>query len=151
MDEFSASDDDNDDDNEEEDDEDEDEDVGNLGDSYLSRIDDDDAVESIFSGSGVYEDEQHMMGSMMEEYDEDADEEDADDENVDEEDADEEFDEEGDDDGEEEVEEETGGLNIPEVPKAQAPSPKIAVHDELAEIITGVQQLEQEKEVPVQE
>ncbi|KAK6859764.1 nuclear elongation and deformation protein 1 [Apiospora arundinis] len=153
MDEFSASD--SDDDEEDAEEDDEDDDVGNLGDSYLSRIDDDDAVESIFSGSGVYEDEQHMVGSMMEEYEEDADDEDVDDEAVEDDEFDgeeAEFDEDGEDDGEEEAEEENNGLDIPKdaKAKAQTPSPKIAVHDDLAEIITGVSQLEQEKEVKVQ-
>ncbi|KAK7962680.1 nuclear elongation and deformation protein 1 [Apiospora aurea] len=143
MDEFSASDDDDEDD-EDADDEDDD-DVGNLGDSYLSRVDDDDAVESIFSGSGVYEDEQHMMGSMMEEYDEDADDEDVDEEDVEGEEEEEEEEDEGEN---EEVEKENSTLNIPDdVKKTRTPSPKVAVQDDLAEIITGVQHLGQEKEV----
>ncbi|KAK8061515.1 Nuclear elongation and deformation protein 1 [Apiospora phragmitis] len=122
MDEFSASDDDDDD----EDADDEDDDVGNLGDSYLSRIDDDDAVESIFSGSGVYEDEQHMMGSMMEEYEEDADDEDVDGEDIEGDDDIEGDEDEGEDvdEDEDEVEEENVGLKIPEDVKAKTPSPQ---------------------------
>ncbi|KAK8121972.1 hypothetical protein PG984_010642 [Apiospora sp. TS-2023a] len=151
MDEFSDSASDDEDDDDDADDEEDDDDVGNLGDSYLSRIDDDDAVESIFSGSGVYEDEQQMMGSMMEEYEED-----ADDEDVEEGDGDgdgEDFEGEEDmdldeDENQEAVEEQDSSLSIPEdKKKARTPSPTIAVQDDLAEIITGVQNLEQEKEV----
>lgn len=78
MDQFSFSEDEDDDEDDAyEEDADEDEDVGNMGDSYLSRGDDEDAAESIFSGSGVYEDEQQMMNSMLQEED-DADDEDDD-------------------------------------------------------------------------
>ncbi|KAK8072037.1 phosphatidate phosphatase PAH1 [Apiospora saccharicola] len=150
MDEFSDSASDDEDDDDDADDEDDDDDGGNLGDSYLSRIDDDDAVESIFSGSGVYEDEQQMMGSMMEEYEEDADDEDVEEGDGDGEDfeGEEEDMDLDDDENQEAVEEQNSGLSIPEdKKKARTPSPTIAVHDDLAEIITGVQNLEQEKEV----
>ncbi|KAI0126601.1 Lipin/Ned1/Smp2-domain-containing protein [Xylariales sp. AK1849] len=117
--------------------EDEDEDVGNMGDSYLSRGDDDDAGESILSGSGIYEDEQHMMDSMMQ------DEEDADDEDDDELEEDEGLD---DDDG---TTTQSQSLSVPHEaePKSKPSTPKITVPDIDAEIMTGLSHLGMEKEL----
>lgn len=145
IDEFSASASDDDDDDEEEEEEEEvedDEDVGAMGESYLSRgdddYDDDDARESVFSGSGVYEEEQQMIGSMLEEEEEYADDEDdevavADEADLEAEPA------------------QTGNLlGVPKDEAKEKPpkaSPKITVHDDLAELITGMSDLGQEKEV----
>lgn len=140
IDEFSASDDD--DGDEEEEEVEEDEDVGAMGESYLSRgddeYDDDDARESIFSGSGVYEEEQQMIGSMLEEEEEYADDEDDEVAVADEADL----------EGEPAPTENL--LGVPkDVAKEKSPkaSPKITVHDDLAELITGMSDLGQEKEV----
>ncbi|ORY57241.1 Lipin/Ned1/Smp2-domain-containing protein [Pseudomassariella vexata] len=106
----------------------EEEDVGNMGDSYLSRVYDDDAPESILSGSGIHEDEQNMIGSMIE--DDDAD--DEDDEELEEED--------------DVVENTQQQLHAPEAEGAKrTPSP--IVQDNFAEVITGISHLGIEKPV----
>ncbi|KAH6656975.1 Lipin/Ned1/Smp2-domain-containing protein [Truncatella angustata] len=137
MDQFSASEEEEDEDEYEEEAE-EDEDVGNMGDSYLSRGEDDEVdegAESIFSGSGVYEDEQNMLDSIIQE-------EDADDEN------------------DEEIDEEDGGLDEDEVneavdsgvvpydaePQGKPSGSKAAEPDLDAEIMTGVQKLHVNKD-----
>ncbi|OTA98906.1 hypothetical protein M426DRAFT_97967 [Hypoxylon sp. CI-4A] len=115
--------------------EEEDEDVGRMGDSYLSRGDDDEeeeeeyeedaeAGESIFSGE--YEGEENMMGTF-EDKDEDAD------------------DEEGDleDDEYEEDEQDVGAS--PHNPRSKS-EPAAAVRDTDAEIITGMENLGVDKE-----
>ncbi|KAK9771028.1 putative LNS2/PITP domain-containing protein [Seiridium cardinale] len=132
MDQFSASED------EEEEEEvydegEDDEDVGHMGDSFLSRGDDDEIAESILSGSGIYEDEQQLMDSILQD-------EDADDE----------------EDGE--LEEEDDGLGGGELTqsiildaqldsksKGRANTPRAAEQDINAEIITGMQNLGMEQ------
>ncbi|KAH8682476.1 Lipin/Ned1/Smp2-domain-containing protein [Xylariales sp. PMI_506] len=122
MDQFSASEDEEEDDD---DDEEDDEDVGNMGDSYISRGDED-GGESILSGSGIYEDDRNMMSSMIE------DEEDADDE------------EEGleDEDEEEDMDEPENVTQSVSLDNRK----KTATHDLDAEIITGLQHLVVEKD-----
>ncbi|KAI0023819.1 LNS2-domain-containing protein [Xylariomycetidae sp. FL0641] len=124
--------------------EEEDEDVGNLGDSYLSRGDDEgDAEGSIFSGD--YEVEQNMLDSIIDDNDEDADEEDADDDDDEEEEAEEE---------EENEEGIMGDLDAVEGFRRSAPHGveskshhnKSTVWDPDAEIITGMKNLGVEKE-----
>jgi phosphatidate phosphatase LPIN len=138
VDQFSAS---EDEDGEEEydDDADDDEDVGNMGDSYLSRGDDEEEelAESILSGSGYYEDGRLAVRHSIE--DEDAD----DEEDVYED--DEEF--EGDEGGEAEL---TQSIHMGQVPhdvdyKAKISAPNVTEEDISAEIITGLDDLEIEK------
>lgn len=98
-----------------------DEDVGNMGDSYLSQGDD------------VYEDDAHMMGSMIEDQDAD--------------------DEEDDEELEDELPQDniTQQLRVPDQDNKEEAkrknSPKVAVEDFNAELVTGVQNLGMEKEV----
>ncbi|KAI1079063.1 LNS2-domain-containing protein [Whalleya microplaca] len=120
---------------EDEEGEEEDEDVGNMGDSYLSRGDSDDvdadaeAGESILSGEYEGDENENVMGSI-----EDALSEDADDE--------------GDDEGEEEEQmEEDDSVEPRPQPQLQPPSqPKAAVKDISAELITGLSNLGVDKE-----
>lgn len=152
LDEFSASDTDDDVDEPDEEEsqyaEDDDEDVDDhdgLGASYLSRGSIDEG--SVLSGE--YETEERMINSFMLE----AEGEYADDENEDE-------DEDGDGDGEgdETVIHSAGpsqvdiqGLAPPEAPAARVPSPRIAVQDLSAEMITGMKNLSIEKDLePIQ-
>ncbi|KAI5918239.1 LNS2-domain-containing protein [Camillea tinctor] len=130
LDEFSASES----DDEDVDEEEEDEDVGNLGDSYISRGEDEDADggESIFSGD--YEEEQNMIGSMIEHGSEDADDEEGDD--MEDEDEDEMEGEEQGENGDDEDED----ANINANAEIQLPS-KAMTEDIDAEIISGVKKL----------
>lgn len=131
LDEFSASDSDDRGESEEEDEED-DEDVGNMGDSYLSRGDEDeeedvDAGESVLSGE--YEGEENMMGSMLEEASDDADDEDG-------------YLEEDDAIGSDEVAE---VRRAPHNPRSKS-EPAEAVRDFDAELITGLSNIGVDKE-----
>lgn len=119
----------------EEDEEDEDEDVGNMGDSYLSRGDEDeeddaDAGESILSGE--YEGEENMMGSMLEDNSEDADDEDG---YLEEDDA---------------IDAADDGIDKQATPVPHSPRPKgepaEAVRDVDAELITGMSNIGLDKE-----
>lgn len=128
MDQFSASEEEEE-DYEEEEEEEEEDDVGNMGDSYLSRGEEDEGAESILSGSGIYEDEQNMIDSMIQE-------EDADDE------EDEEL------EGNEGLDEEElmralsmGGVPHNAYTKGKLGEAHITEQDVNAEIITGMQNL----------
>ncbi|XXH02452.1 hypothetical protein Hte_008828 [Hypoxylon texense] len=133
LDEFSASDSEDRGESEEEDEE-EDEDVGNMGDSYLSRGDEEDeedvdAGESVLSGE--YEGEENMMGSMLEDASDDADDEDG-------------YLEEDDAIGSDET---NDTREVPPQPKAKPKSePAEAVRDVDAELITGVSNIGVDKE-----
>ncbi|KAI1375285.1 LNS2-domain-containing protein [Hypoxylon crocopeplum] len=111
--------------------EEEDEDVGNMGDSYLSRGDEDEEDEDADAGesvlSGEYEGEENMIGSMMEDQYEDAD------------------DEEGDLEDEELSEDEADVQAPPTQPRAKS-EPATAVRDIDAELITGMSNLGVDKE-----
>jgi phosphatidate phosphatase LPIN len=115
--------------------EDEDEEAGEgMADSYMSResIDDDgEGEDSVMSGSVMAED--HMMSSMMEGDDEDADDEKDED----------------DDDADGEAEDnKTHTLHVePDTKPKPHASPRIAVEDINAEVISGIMNLTMEKEV----
>lgn len=139
---------------EDDDDEEDDEEEGDgLADSYLSRgsYDDRYGEGSVLSGDYEGEEEAGMMGSMMEALGEEAAgeavDEDADDEDEEEEEAEEEVD---DSDGSERKEEQQQdqGLAPPKLDiPPRTPSPKFAVSDRSAEMITGMKNLSIEKEV----
>ncbi|KAI1852059.1 hypothetical protein JX266_002912 [Neoarthrinium moseri] len=155
MDQFSASEDEEDEDDVYEEEGEEEEDVGIMGDSYLSRGDDDDIAESILSGSGIYEDGQQMLDSMIIEEDADDEEEgeDQDEEELVEDDEEEEEDDDDDDDEDEEVNEadeeltQSTSKSAPHgtEPKAKPSTPNLTEQDIDAEIITGLQNLGVEK------
>ncbi|KAI2614940.1 LNS2-domain-containing protein [Hypoxylon sp. NC1633] len=129
LDEFSASD--SEDRAESSADEDEDEDVGNMGDSYLSRGDEDeDEDEDEEADVGEYEGEENMMGSMIEDTSEDADDEEGDMEE---------------DDEQEEDEYNLHPMAAPYQPRARS-EPADAIRDIDAEIITGMSNLGVDKE-----
>ncbi|KAK3693710.1 Lipin/Ned1/Smp2-domain-containing protein [Podospora appendiculata] len=121
----------------EDEEEEEDEETGdNLADSYISR----DSADEYFEGSF---EEDKMMGSMIE--DEDADDEDEEEEGN----ADVVM--EGQADDNEKEKNDTAATNhnqlvTPEATKDKSPSPRIAVQDLDAEVITGVKGLSMEKE-----
>ncbi|OTB17630.1 hypothetical protein K445DRAFT_45919, partial [Daldinia sp. EC12] len=138
LDEFSASESEERGDNESSADEEEDDDVGNMGDSYLSRGDDDeededaDAEGSIFSGE--YEGDENAMGSL--EYGSD----DADDEEgylEDEEVEDGELEEEEAEDEDEKAEGEQNVSPVPPNPGSKS-EPTLPTRDVDAELITGM-------------
>ncbi|KAI1123891.1 LNS2-domain-containing protein [Nemania abortiva] len=107
-------------------DEDEDEDVGQMGDSFLSRGDDDDGDTGESVRSGDYEDEEDMIGSAVYDGPDDAD------------------DEEGEDGDEEDEEEEEGADYSEDENDTMEMHPvrsKKAVADVNAELITGLKNL----------
>ncbi|KAF3018075.1 hypothetical protein E8E14_002696 [Neopestalotiopsis sp. 37M] len=143
MDQFSFSEDEDDDAYDE--DADEDEDVGAMGESYLSRGDDDEAAESIFSGSGIYEeDEQQMMNSMLQGEDDADDEEDGE--------MEEEHEEEAEDEALNEEEQLAQSIEMgdalleAEISRGSSGSSDAPSADVNAEIITGMQNLGVEKD-----
>ncbi|KAI1486708.1 LNS2-domain-containing protein [Biscogniauxia mediterranea] len=145
LDEFSASE--SDDEDAQESIDEEDEDVGNLGDSYLSRGDDDDADggESILSGD--YEEEQNMIGSMIENGSEDADDEEGDEMEDEDEDEDEIEGEDGANDDDENHDNASAGAGTDANVDADAEHPnKTTMEDINAEIISGVKKLGFENE-----
>lgn len=138
----------------EEDDDDEDDEEGDgagdgLADSYISRGSYDDGYNegSVLSGDYEGEEEAGMMGSLMEAMEEEAvggpGDEDADDEEEEEEDVDD-----NDEQDDHKVEQQHESLAPPSsaVPP-RTPSPKIAVVDRNAEMITGMTNLAIEKEL----
>lgn len=144
MDQFSAS---EDEEEEYDDDGDDEEDVGNMGDSYLSRGDDeDDLAESILSGSGYYEDGTLTIGQVLEDEDADAEEDAYDDEEEFDGEADDEDDEEG-RGGEDDITQSVPlGKDLHDVdPNSKIDTPKFAEEDISAEIITGMENLEVDK------
>ncbi|KAI1383856.1 LNS2-domain-containing protein [Hypoxylon trugodes] len=109
--------------------EEEDEDVGNMGDSFLSRGDEEeeddvDAGESILSGE--YEGEENMIGSMIDDGSDDADDE-------------------GDLEEDDQIEYNNNPRQAPHNPRAQG-EPAAAVRDVDAELITGMSNLGLDKD-----
>lgn len=139
VDDFSASDSEGEDDAAEQEFEDEEDDVDEgdgLADSYISRDSYDDGEGSVLSGD-FEEEHEHMTRSMMDVLEEDADDEDDD------------------VDDDEEHTKQVGGQNLLGVPAVadpipRTPSPKIAVKDFSAELITGMKDLSVEKELEEQ-
>ncbi|GAW11426.1 hypothetical protein ANO14919_007720 [Xylariales sp. No.14919] len=107
-------------------DEDEDEDVGEMGDSFLSRGDDDDAYAGESVRSGDYEDEEDMLGSVVYDRPNEADDEEDEEDEIDE-------------DGEEETSDYSEDEN--DTAEIQSTLAKKAVPDLNAQLVTGVKNL----------